>query len=121
VILRYAQGHNNVAGLADVAYTPTIIKHLEFAVEHTGNGVAKKTGGGVLHVRWGYLERLELVALMTQFGLTVAEPSTEGTFLLPDWLGEHQIMNGQITLDTPDEGNGYFTNVVAKLTGLSYT
>lgn len=117
----YAQGHNNVANLNDFAHKPTIIRHLNFDVEYTGNGVAKQIGGGEMHVRWAYLERSELADLMTQFGLTVAEPSTEATFLLPDWNDVHQVMNGQITLDTPDEGNGYFTNVVAKLTGLAYT
>lgn len=118
---RYAQGHNNVAALVDFVVRPTITKHLSFDPEYTANGVAKKIGGGEMHVRWSYLERAELITLMAQFGLTVEEPSTEGTFLLPDWAGVHNVMNGQVTIETPDEGNGYFTNIVAKITGLSYT
>jgi hypothetical protein len=120
-VLRYAQGHNNVANLDDLAHKPAIIKHLTFSPEYTANGVAKKIGGGEMHVRWSYLERSELEDLMEQFGITEDETSTEGTFLLPNWRGIHHVMNGQVTLEDPDEGNGYFTNIVAKFTGLAYT
>jgi hypothetical protein len=120
-VFRYAQGHNNMANLDDLVHKPTITKHLSFDPEYTANGVAKQIGGGEMHVRWSYLERSELEDVMEQFGVTDSEPSTEGTFLLPGWNGTHRVMNGQVTIETPDEGNGYFTNIVAKFTGLAYT
>jgi hypothetical protein len=117
---QFAAGHNNSADLADLAYEPVITKHLDFSAEFTANGVAKKIGGGTLQIRWDYLERAELITLMNQLAVNHREPSTEGTFLLPDWYRIPSIMNGQITLQVPGEGDGFYRNVIADITGLSY-
>lgn len=117
---KFAQGHNNASNLADFAVQPTLTEHMDFSPEYTANGVAKKIGGGSMQVRWAFLERDEFTSLLVQFGVNHRAPSTQGTFLIPDWFGINTVMNGQITIQTPDEGNGYYTNIVADITGLAY-
>jgi hypothetical protein len=117
---QFAPGHNNADDLEDFAVQPTLTEHMDYGAVYTANGVAKKIGGGSMQVRWAYLERDEMIDLLNQFGVSHIAPSTQGTFLLPDWFGIHNVLNGQITIKTPDEGNGYFTNIVADITGLEY-
>lgn len=119
--LQFAQGHNNAAGLADFAVQPRVTKDIDYGAEYTANGVAKKTGGGAMQVEWDFLTYDELISLMNQFGVTHRAPSTQGTFLLPDWYQIPSVLNGQITLQVPRRTvRGIYENVIADITGLDY-